>query len=84
MRRSRKIQMPKKISAGRTQESSVVKKFSSLPPRNATPYFSSSWAKAGSTRVVTKAPGSLGPGSLIVPVIRLSVISRSLILPCSR
>ena len=27
MRRSRKIQMPKKISAGSTQDSSVVKKF---------------------------------------------------------
>jgi hypothetical protein len=27
MRRSKKIQMPKKISAGSTQDSSVVKKF---------------------------------------------------------
>ncbi len=42
MRRIRKIQMPKKISAGSTHESSVVKKFSSLPPRYSTPCFSSS------------------------------------------
>ena len=84
MRRIRKIQRPKKISAGSTQDNSVVKKFSSLPPRNSTPYFSSSWAKAGSTRVVTKLSGSPGAASLIVPTIRLSVIVSSSTLPPSR
>jgi hypothetical protein len=63
MRRIKNIQRPRKISAGSTQESSVVKKFSSEPPLNSTPYFSSSWAKPGSIRVVTKLVGSPGPAS---------------------
>jgi hypothetical protein len=84
MRRNRNIQMPKKISPGSTQDSSVVKKFWSLPPRYVTPYFSSSCANAGSIRVVTKPLGSPLPASLILPVMRVSVISRSSTLPCSR
>ena len=76
--------MPKKIRAGRTQESSVVKKFWSLPPLNLTPYFSSMAAKFGSTRVVTNWLGSPGWASFRLPMIRLSVIVSSSTLPASR
>ncbi len=84
MRRSRKIQMPKKISAGSTQDSKVVKKLESLPPRNSTLYFSSSLAKAGSTRVVTKLVGLPGSVSLSVPMIRVSVMTSWSTLPLWR
>ena len=84
MRRSKKIQMPKKIAIGRTQERRFEKKLESVPPVNSTPYCRSCSANAGSTRVVTKASGWPSWASLSAPMIFVSVIVRLSILPSRR
>ena len=52
-RRNTNAQMAKKIRIGTTQDMRSRRKVSSATPVNCTPDFASSWATAGSTRVVT-------------------------------
>jgi hypothetical protein len=84
MRFKRKIQMPKKISSGRTQDRRLEKKLESVPQRNSTPYCCSWAANSGLTRVVTKESGWPACAPLSLPRIFVSVMVSSSILPSVR